>query len=248
MEKIKQKKKEIIKITIASLVVMPIIVYFLTVIPLFPAGANNDWAGFWGGYLGAVIGGILTLIGVVITIKYEEQVRIDNETRLIRPVLSGRIEILERKDIENLKNGRGAILNIAGEKAGNGERYDKSFCEEYLKDKGDKKNKIIRYRLVNLSNYSANNVSVKVNDREEFTQFSLLPMDEAVVFFIMSLGCSENEKCTKLHLEFIFEDEIGKRRYKQTDKLEFYKDKNGEIYNNCGIMAMTSPEEIKRED
>ena len=35
---------------------------------------------------------------------------------------------------------------------------------------------------------------------------------------------------------------------KQTDKLEFYKDKNGEIYNNCGIMAMTSPEEIKRED
>ena len=68
------------------------------------------------------------------------------------------------------------------------------------------------------------------------------------LFFKHALGCSENEKCTKLHLEFIFEDEIGKRRYKQTDKLEFYKDKNGEIYNNCGIMAMTSPEEIKRED
>ena len=195
----------------------------MTVIPLFPAGANNDWAGFWGGYLGAVIGGILTLIGVVITIKYEEQVRIDNETRLIRPVLSGRIEILERKDIENLKNGRGAILNIAGEKAGNGERYDKSFFEEYLKDKGDKKNKIIRYRLVNLSNYSANNVSVKVNDREEFTQFSLLPMDEAVVFFIMSLGCSENEKCTKLHLELYLKTKLEKGDINKRTSWNFIK-------------------------
>lgn len=87
MEKIKQKKKEIIKITIASLVVMPIIVYFLTVIPLFPAGANNDWAGFWGGYLGAVIGGLCTFAGVSWTIKHEREKEEVEKERSVLPYM-----------------------------------------------------------------------------------------------------------------------------------------------------------------
>ena len=55
------------------------------------------------GYLGALIGGALTLVGVIITIKNEEKVRKENEIRLMRPVLSGKIEILERRDIKKLK-------------------------------------------------------------------------------------------------------------------------------------------------
>lgn len=165
----------------------------------------------------------------------------------MRPVLSGKIEILERRDIKKLKNGRGAILNIAGEQAGNGERYDNSSFEEYFKQKKNSSVKVIRYRLVNLSNYSANNVSVKVNEREGFPPFSLLPMDEAVAFFIISLSSCENEKHTELRLEFVFEDELGEKRYKQKDMLRFYKDKNGKIYNECGIMAMTHPEEISNK-
>lgn len=43
------------------LIVIPVCIYALSVIPLFPSGENNDWAGFWGGYLGAIIGGGITL-------------------------------------------------------------------------------------------------------------------------------------------------------------------------------------------
>lgn len=50
-----------------------------------------------------------------------------------------------------------------------------------------------------------------------------------------------------MRLEFVFEDELGEKRYKQKDMLRFYKDKNGKIYNECGIMAMTHPEEISNK-
>lgn len=37
--------------------------------PLFPRMTNsNDWIGFWGSYAGAIVGGIITLIGVSMTI------------------------------------------------------------------------------------------------------------------------------------------------------------------------------------
>ena len=42
---IKEHKKEMFVVFI----LIPILIYGLSVIPLFPAGANNDWAGFWGG-------------------------------------------------------------------------------------------------------------------------------------------------------------------------------------------------------
>ena len=48
---------------------IPMCVYFLTTIPLLPAGGNNDWAGFWGGYIGAIIGGIITLLVLYYTLK-----------------------------------------------------------------------------------------------------------------------------------------------------------------------------------
>lgn len=195
-------------LVILVLVGVPLIVVVMVKYRWIITDTTNEWIGFWGGYLGALIGGALTLVGVIITIKNEEKVRKENEIRLMRPVLSGKIEILERRDIKKLKNGRGAILNIAGEQAGNGERYDNSSFEEYFKQKKNSSVKVIRYRLVNLSNYSANNVSVKVNEREGFPPFSLLPMDEAVAFFIISLSSCENEKHTELRLEFVFEDEL----------------------------------------
>ena len=40
---------------VIKLILIPIAIYALSVIPLFPSG-NNDWAGFWGGYLGSIMG------------------------------------------------------------------------------------------------------------------------------------------------------------------------------------------------
>ena len=63
------------------LVVIPLIVYALTVLPVFPAGVNNDWAGFWGGYLGAIVGACVAIFVMQKTIAYERSVREVEEKR-----------------------------------------------------------------------------------------------------------------------------------------------------------------------
>lgn len=73
-------KKYIIVVICICVIGIPLIVYLLSVIPIFPSGTNNDWAGFWGGYIGAIIGGFCTVVGVYWTIaymqkNYEEDVR-----------------------------------------------------------------------------------------------------------------------------------------------------------------------------
>lgn len=52
LKKLLSKNKWALVIT---LILIPIAIYALSVIPLFPSG-NNDWAGFWGGYLGSIMG------------------------------------------------------------------------------------------------------------------------------------------------------------------------------------------------
>ena len=56
-----KKKIRLIIVVLLLFIVIPTIIYLLTVIPMFPNSANNDWAGFWGGYMGAILGGIITL-------------------------------------------------------------------------------------------------------------------------------------------------------------------------------------------
>lgn len=65
-------KKHLVFSIIVVSVLIPVLIYFLTVIPILPSG-NNDWAGFWGGYIGAIIGGICTVIGVYWTIEYSQE-------------------------------------------------------------------------------------------------------------------------------------------------------------------------------
>ena len=64
-------KKHLVFSIIVVSVLIPVLIYFLSVIPLLPSG-DNDWAGFWGGYIGAIIGGICTVIGVYWTIEYSQ--------------------------------------------------------------------------------------------------------------------------------------------------------------------------------
>ena len=52
-------KAHLIIALIIIIIIVPVLVYFLSVLPLFPSGDNNDWAGFWGGYIGAIIGCLL---------------------------------------------------------------------------------------------------------------------------------------------------------------------------------------------
>lgn len=72
---IKENMKWICFLGGTFLIVIPIIIYLLSSVPLLPTGGNNDWAGFWGGYLGAVIGAFVAIFVMEQTIKNEKNVR-----------------------------------------------------------------------------------------------------------------------------------------------------------------------------
>lgn len=57
----KENKMSLTVVGIVIFIIVPLILYLLSIVPLLPSGANNDWAGFWGGYMGAIIGGLITL-------------------------------------------------------------------------------------------------------------------------------------------------------------------------------------------
>jgi len=83
------KKRQIIAIIILSITViigLPIIIDWLIIGNNIHSNiANSDWVGFFGGYIGALIGATVSLIGIVITIRYTNEQ--DRELQ-IRPYCS----------------------------------------------------------------------------------------------------------------------------------------------------------------
>lgn len=86
--------KKNVKFIICIAILIPIIIYILSVFPVFPSG-NNDWSAFWGSYLGAIIGGVITLYVMKKTIddsvqgrKREEKIEYFNNMITITAKLS----------------------------------------------------------------------------------------------------------------------------------------------------------------
>ena len=53
---------------------IPVVVDWLIIANDIPSNiSNSDWVGFLGGYIGAIIGGIVSLIGIGVTIKFTKQ-------------------------------------------------------------------------------------------------------------------------------------------------------------------------------
>lgn len=116
---------------IASIIVLSLISAFCigygVSSPLFPEMTNsNDWIGFWGSYAGAIIGGIITMIGVSMTIHSTNRNEIKpylilSETKL--EDISKKVEISGVPDVLNgeqriqiaikIKNvGKGVAKNV----------------------------------------------------------------------------------------------------------------------------------------
>lgn len=74
--------------SIIAVVALPLIMDWLIIGNSFPSNiSNSDWVGFFGGYIGALIGSIISLLGILWTIKFtREQNRADRELQ-IRPYL-----------------------------------------------------------------------------------------------------------------------------------------------------------------
>ena len=84
--------KKIIFIIFVSLLVvilLPITIDWLIIGNNFPSNiSNSDWVGFFGGYVGALLGAVVSLFGIIATIKYtNEQNKIDRELQ-VRPYCS----------------------------------------------------------------------------------------------------------------------------------------------------------------
>ena len=83
------KKKMIFIIIVISLILiigLPLAIDWLIIGNGFPSNIeNSDWVGFFGGYIGALIGAIVSLAGIIITIRYtNEQNKKDRELQ-VRP-------------------------------------------------------------------------------------------------------------------------------------------------------------------
>lgn len=91
---IKAHLKVVVTVIIAGI---PIVVYFLSVLPVFPSGENNDWAGFWGGYLGAVIGAFTTMLVFYFTIKKSDKDRKEENRLQVLPVMLYDISNIRRE-------------------------------------------------------------------------------------------------------------------------------------------------------
>lgn len=72
---LKKYWKQLFLLGFFIVIIIPAIVYAITVVPIFPAGGNNDWAGFWGGYFGALVGGLITLYVLYVTINNEKNLK-----------------------------------------------------------------------------------------------------------------------------------------------------------------------------
>ena len=81
--------KNVLLILVASLIaalLLPLSIDWLIIGNSFPSNmTNSDWVGFFGGYIGSLIGASVSLVGIIITIRYtNDQNKKDRELQ-VRP-------------------------------------------------------------------------------------------------------------------------------------------------------------------
>jgi len=78
--------------------------------PVFPEMTNsNDWIGFWGSYAGAIIGGIITMIGVSMTIHSTNRNEIKPYLILSETKLEDKSKKVEISGVPDVLNGEQRI-------------------------------------------------------------------------------------------------------------------------------------------
>lgn len=103
-EKLMKIKKEhvLVFIAVISSILIPLILYFI--IPIWNGGIANDetWLLFWATWLGAIVGGIITILGVYITLNQnkkqyvkkleDDQTLFDNKLKVEREQFALKLE------------------------------------------------------------------------------------------------------------------------------------------------------------
>lgn len=111
---------------------LPLLIDWLIIGNGFPSNVeNSDWVGFLGGYLGAIIGAVVSLGGIIITIRYtNEQNKKDRELQ-VRPYCS--IRYVHDNKLIGTKKILGTLPIGCEPQSNDGPRYDSII---YIKNIG----------------------------------------------------------------------------------------------------------------
>ncbi len=114
MKKFLKNNKIILKIGIVIfiiiiIVVIPLLVNFIVLKEnyIYEIAKDNDWIGFLGSYIGSIVGGILTLLGVILTIIHtnnlnRKQITLDNLNRELERLILLTHKIYEAFQVKDL--------------------------------------------------------------------------------------------------------------------------------------------------
>ena len=129
-----KKKTIVISIVVFVIIVilLPVLVDWFIIGNNIPSHVSNkDWVSFLGGYIGAILGAAVSLIGIIITIRYtNEQNKIDRELQ-IRPYCS--IRYVHDNKLVGTNKILGELLLGCEPKENNGPEYTSIL---YLKNIG----------------------------------------------------------------------------------------------------------------
>lgn len=111
---------------------LPLAIDWLIIGNEFPSNIDNsDWVGFFGDYIGAIIGAVVSLIGIIITIRYtNEQNKRDRELQ-VRPYCS--IRYVHDSKMVGTNKILGTLPIGCEPRSNNGPRYDSII---YVKNVG----------------------------------------------------------------------------------------------------------------
>lgn len=249
-EWIGKNKKLAKKIALWVLVIIPLIIYGLSTIPIFPVGGNNDWAGFWGGYLGAIISSLTTIAGVYLTLLDDRKKRKHEEIEKNR-------EIKERRRLEILPYLKSAYsipkeVSVYYQK----ETYFVDFTEkeivvrDYLTrrikngiENATDKFYVLNYAVKNIGCGSAGNLLISVNGIKVVRNGAIASNDEIIIIFFWRVNDISDEN---LNIEFYFSDVANISHYYQNETIRVWID-NSNGYNDICMKktkALTAPEEV----
>lgn len=226
---------------IAVLILVPSLVILLTTPHILNVDVNNQWIGFWGGYLGSIIGSIATIMGVALTLRYQQKK--DEEAELEKEK-----ERKERRRLELIPYIKTSYYIPKSEKEFEGkETYyvdftgDSPVVRNYMDTTTKKmivkpvdfdKYYILNYRVCNIGTGSAAKLFIKLNDFFAIRNGGLCPNEQIILCCLFYV-----EDLDRLSIEFSYTDVIDIGKYEQEQVFQFEKSKDQITLKNEKILS-----------
>lgn len=197
------KKRTIVLLVLGAIILIigvPVALDWLIIGNDIPSNiSNSDWIGFLSGYIGAIIGGVVSLIGVSMSIKFTKQ-----------QFVASKEQYEEQKRLNNLPSLYCQIDGVGfGDTIGCVDLNLGRHSEEV----------IIVLEITNIGTGVASNLSYAIhsNSKEEEGQFSIwknrVILSQKQITQKIKLGLPKNEK-NEIEIHIYYED-VLRNKYKK---------------------------------